>query len=284
MPLIPPNGVFYDGDYTVASPSSDVETSNPFPQQPLTQIFKQKFQQHADYFSPLALGTSPSAGGMTPAVSFDGSLKGRGPFLVGETERVDIGGRIKEWTRIWAHIPGMIYEFPAMNYPRQKYAVSIVPWTGFYDSWGNYHGTYRTYASVEEWTEPLTALVQRQFIRVVDSLTPNKMLGYFKPRVPYRLVSFNDSRGKQHIFELGTQGVADGTHIDRWMGDIWEVTNTYVQPTGYGPTGGVELQGNGFMGWNLPPTVTVDADGNPSGMYPATLYGGGYGGIGGDFG
>src|ERR1700730_7311479 len=117
MPQFPPRGVFYDGDVTVASPSGGVETENPFPFQPFTRIFRQKFQQHYDYFSALPIGTSPLVGGMTPPVTFNGNVKtGHGPFLVGETPLLDIGGGIREWTRIWAHIPGTIYEFPGLNY------------------------------------------------------------------------------------------------------------------------------------------------------------------------
>jgi hypothetical protein len=254
----PPRGIFYDGDVTVASPSGGLELEIPFPQQPQTQIFRQKFQQHYDYWKPLALGSSPLASGMMPAAAFDGNVKtGRGPFLVGESELIDIGGGIREWTRTWAHVPGMIYEWPALNYLRQKYSASSVPWNGFYDTWGNYHGTYRTYTAIEEWTEPTTAIVHKQFIRVPDTLSPAKMLPRFRPLVPFRIVKFNDERGKEHVFQLGTQGVADASQIERWMGDIWQVINTYVQPTGYGPAGGIELAGNGFFGFNLPPAVII---------------------------
>src|ERR1700720_4378899 len=107
-----PAGIYYDGDFTVASPTGAVETSNPFPSQPFTQLFKQKFWQLAANFSALAPGTSPSVAGMTPAVAFNGNIKnGRGPFLVQETDRIDQGAGIVEWTRVWAHVPTMIYEF-----------------------------------------------------------------------------------------------------------------------------------------------------------------------------
>jgi hypothetical protein len=136
---------------------------------------------------------------------------------------------------------------------------SITPWSGFTDTWGNFHGLYRSWATIEQWTEPTTAMIHRQFVRIPGGLSPNNTIARFKPLVPFRLIAFNDERGKQHVFEIGTQGVAEPTEMDRWMGEIWEVRNTYVQPSsGYGPAGGVELNGNGFMGWNMPSDVNVD--------------------------
>ena len=113
-------------------------------------------------------------------------------------------------------------------------------------------------------------------------MKPTDMLNLFNLPTPFRIIKFNDERGREHVFELGTQGVVDSS-CDVWMGDIWEVRNTYVQPTGYGPAGGHELAGNGFVGMNLPPTVTINANGDPVGVFPATLSGGGMGGTGGDF-
>lgn len=276
MPQFPPRGIFYDGDVTVASPSGGVELEIPFPFQPYTRIFRQKFQQHYDYWNALALGTNPIAGGMTPAVAFDGNVKtGRGPFLVGESPLVDIGGGLREWTRTWAHVPSMIYDTQELNYLRQKYSMSYVPWTGTYDAWGNYHGTYRTYAGIEEWTEPTTALVHTGFMRVPDSLSLNKMMARFHPLIPYRLVKFNDERGREHVFEIGRQGVAEATAITRWMGDIWQVKNILVQPTGYGPAGGHELAGSGFFNIGLPATLNSDN------ISPTTMSQGGLGGTGG---
>jgi hypothetical protein len=249
MPLIPPAGVYYDGDYTQALPSSGVETKTPFPNQPNTLIFSQKFQIHRDYFVPLDLNASPSAGGMTPAASFSNIGKtGFGPYLVEETERQDVGGGIVEWTRVWAHVPKVIYEFPGMNYQRQKYGVQTVPWSGQYDNYGNFHGIYRTFTALEEWNEPLTAVVERKFVCIpTKKYKPDAIRKLCKPLVPYRIIKFNDERGKEHVFELGTQGVAEPTQITQWMGDIFEVRNVYVQPA----TMGKELAAAGFVS-NLP--------------------------------
>jgi hypothetical protein len=281
MPQFPAIGVYHDGDVTKASPSGGLETEAPFPFQPWTRIFRQKFQQHYDYWAPLAPGTNPINGGMSPPVAFDGNTKtGRGPFLVEETELQDLGGGIREWTRVWAHIPAMIYEFPSLNYLRQQYSVSSVPWMGFTDTWGSFHGIYRTYTSIEEWTEPTTALVHRQFLRVPDNTNINKMLKAFKVLIPFRIIKFNDSRGKEHVYQIGTPGVAQATQINRWMGDIWELVNTYVNPSPLGGSSSSGLTQAGFTTWNLPGVLGTDANGNPTGAF--TTPPGWIGGVGGD--
>lgn len=275
-----PAGVFYDGDFTVASPASGLERSNPFAWQPFTEIFSQKFMQLQANFKALAMGTSPSAGGMTPAVTFNGNIKnGPGPYLVEETPRADSGAGIVEWNRIWAHVPATIYEFPGMDTQRQKYSCSTVPWNGVYDTWGNFHGTFRSFTAIEEWTEPLTGIVERKFLRVDDTKKPLDMLRRFAPLIPYRIIKFNDERGKEHLFELGKQGIAEPTQINRWRGDIWEIRNVYIQPPNYGTV----LASAGFTAFGLPPTMTVDGNGNAIGYTGATLGSGGIGGIGGDF-
>jgi hypothetical protein len=260
-----PKGIYYDGDYFTAAAVEGLQESCPFPTQPFTKVFTQKFQQlrvdpdtGRPVFQSLNMSTPPAQSGMNPAVPFAGGTKGLGPWLVGESDRQDIGAGVVEWTRTWAHVPAMIYEFPGMNYQRQIYSVSSVPYGGNYDSWGNFHGIYKTFSAIEEWSEPLTGIVHRQFLRVPVTVKPVDMLARFKPLVPYRIVKFNDERGREHVFDLGAQGVAEPTTITPWMGEIWEIRNVYVQPANMGK----EITSAGFFGFNLPPGVTI----NPYGL------------------
>jgi hypothetical protein len=281
-----PKGIYYDGDFFTASPCEGMTESNPFPSQPFTKVFAQKFSQFrvdpdtgAPVFKVLPLSTAPAQSGMKPLETFVGGKNGRGPWLTGESDRIDIGAGILEWTRTWAHVPATIYEFPGMGYQRQKYCMSSVPGPGVYDTWGNFHGTYRTFTSVEEWTEPLTGIVERRFLRVPLTTKPTDMLARFRPLVPYRIVKFNDERGKEHVFELGKQGVAEPTTVTAWMGEIFEIRNVYVQPANMGSV----LQSAGFFGFNLAPSQTFNpVTGQVTGFAPATLSGGGLGGAGGD--
>jgi hypothetical protein len=280
-----PKGVYYDGDYFVASPVEGLQESNPFPTQPFTKVFTQKFQQlrvdpdtGRPVFRTLNLGTSPAQSGMKPAEPFNGNIKtGVGPFLVGESPRLDIGAGIVEWTRTWAHVPGIIYEFPGMNYQRQVYSVSTVPFNGYYDTWGNYHGIMKTFTAVEEWSEPMTGLVQRTFMRVPLTLKPTDMIARFKPLEPYRIIKFNDERGIEHVYQLGQQGIAEPTSVTQWMGDIYEIRNVFAQPVKMGA-----LPSAGFSGFGLPPGVTINAQGLAT-SWITTAGGVGQGGVGGDF-
>jgi hypothetical protein len=184
-----------------------------------------------------------------------------------------------EWTRTWAHIPATIYEFPGANYQRQIYSVSSTPFNTWTDAYGNIHGAYKVFTAVEEWGEPSTAIVARSFIRVPDTQKPANMLARFKPIVPYRIIKFNDERGTEHVFEFGLRGVAEPTAITRWMGDIWEVSNQYVEPKNIGPIHG--LPGAGFTGVGLPPSAWVGANGFVYGFTPVSGVDG-IGGIGGE--
>jgi len=268
------NGVFYDSDYSVAVPVGGVRTSNPFPWQSTTLIFEQDFQQWlfhpltaAPVWQALPNSSSPQAGGMDPAVPFDNNTKtGRGPYLIGESPRRDLGGGVVEWTRAWAHVPGMIYEFPGMNYQRQKYSVAVVPLFSLTDQWGNIHTQWKSYSAIEEWGEPLTGIVHRRFVRVPEGLNPAKMLNLFKVQRAFRIVQFNDEKGKPHVFELGTMGIAEPTSITRWMGEIWEVRDVYVQPANLGK----EVTVNPAVFGNLPPSGSTFYPANP--VAPVTYY------------
>ena len=165
-----PKGIYYDGDYFVATAVEGVQESNPFPTQPFTKILTQKFQQlrvnpdtGAPVFKALNIGSVPLQSGMNPpepfvggggvgkkgrAVPFGGGA-GTGPWLVSESPRLDIGAGVVEWTRTWAHVPAMIYSFPSLNYNRQVYSVSSIPWGGNWDAYGNFHGVYRTFTAIE---------------------------------------------------------------------------------------------------------------------------------------
>src|SRR5947207_6575257 len=240
-------GIYYDGDYFVATAVEGVQESNPFPTQPFTKILTQKFQQlrvnpdtGAPVFKALNIGSVPLQSGMNPpepfvggggvgkkgrAVPFGGGA-GTGPWLVSESPRLDIGAGVVEWTRTWAHVPAMIYSFPSLNYNRQVYSVSSIPWGGNWDAYGNFHGVYRTFTAIEEWTEPTTGIVHRFFVRAPVTMKPTDMLNLFNLPTPFRIIKFNDERGREHVFELGTQGVVDSS-CDVWMGDIWEIRNVY---------------------------------------------------------
>jgi hypothetical protein len=265
MPSIP--GIFYDGDFTIARPVGLLETEQPFEFQPWTQIYRQKFQQFLfnpwtgqPCFVSLPMSVSPAQSGMQPAIAQ--SSWGGGPFLVNESPRVDIGAGIVEWTRTWANVPSMIYEFPALNFSRQNYAVSTVPWSGITDQWGNFHGTYRTMTALEEWPEPTTGIIHRQFRRIPDSLPPEKILAQCQPQIPFRIVKITDQRGTEQVFEFGTQGIAEPTSITRWMGEIREIRNVYVTPNiVLGQNFGSWLTQAGFFS-NLPPGGVVINPGN----------------------
>jgi hypothetical protein len=215
-----PAGIYYDGDYTIARPISGLETEQPFEFQPWTLVYRQKFQQFlfnpftgVPCFQALAMSTSPANSGMTPAVAL--TTWGSGPFLVNESPRVDIGAGIVEWTRTWANVPSRIYEFPGINYSRQNYAVSSVPWTGFTDQYGNFHGSYKTSTAIEEWPEPTTAIVHRRFIRIPDTYSPDQILAQCQPQIPFRIVKITDERGTEHVFQFGTKGIAEPTAVSR---------------------------------------------------------------------
>jgi hypothetical protein len=273
-----PAGIYYDGDFTIARPVSGLETEQPFEFQPWTLIYRQKFQQFlfnpftgVPCFAPLAMSTSPQNSGMSPAIAQNSW--GGGPFLVNESNRVDIGAGIVEWTRTWANTPSMIYEFPALNFSRQNYAVSTVPWTGFTDQYGNFHGSYRTFTALEEWPEPITGIVHRQFRRIPDTLPPEQILAQCRPEIPFRIVKITDQRGTEQVFEFGTQGIAEPTSITRWMGEIREIRNVYVTPNiVLGQNFGSWLASAGFTAFNLPPGMTLTAGGTPQGFIPANLY------------
>jgi hypothetical protein len=260
-----PSGVFYDGDFTVANPVGLLETEEPFEFQPTTLIYRQKFQQFlfnpftgVPCFSPLSMSASPAQSGMTPAVPQ--SSWGGGPFLVNESPRVDIGAGIVEWTRTWANVPYQIYEFPALNFSRQNYAVSTVPWSGLSDQFGTFYGTYRTFTSLEEWPEPTQGIVHRQFRRISDSKSPEQILAMCQPQTPFRIVKITDQRGAEQVFEFGTQGVAEPTSITRWMGEIREIRNVYVQPNVVlGQNFGTWLASAGFLS-NLPPSGIISSE------------------------
>jgi hypothetical protein len=267
-----PAGIFYDGDYTIAKPVSGLEIEQPFEFQPWVLIYRQKFQQFLfnpftgqPCFQALAMSVSPAQSGMTPAVPQNSW--GGGPFLVNESPRVDIGAGIMEWTRTWANVPSQIYEFPALNFSRQNYAVSTVPWVGYTDPTGNFQGSYKTVTSLEEWPEPTQGIVHRRFKRISDTFSPEKILAMCQPQIPFRLVKITDERGTEHVFQFGTQGIAEPTSVTRWMGEIREIRDVYVTPNiVLGQNFGEWLASPGFSAHNLPPTMTLNANGFPQGF------------------
>lgn len=269
-----PTGVYYDGDYTIAKPVSGLETEQPFEFQPWTLVYRQKFQQFLfnpftgqPCFRALPMSTSPAASGMVPAIAQ--TSWGGGPFLTNESPRVDIGAGIVEWTRTWANVPSMIYEFPALNFSRQNYAVQTVPWAGWMDTNGNLQTSFRTFATIEEWPEPTNGIVHRRFKRVPDTFSPAQLLAQCQPQIPFRLVRVVDGRGTEHMLQFGTQGVAEPTTVTRWMGEIREIRDVYVQPNlVLGQNFGEWLPSPGFSLGNLPPGMTLDSNGVPHGYIP----------------
>ncbi|HUE41419.1 MAG TPA: hypothetical protein VMO75_05785, partial [Chthoniobacterales bacterium] len=49
---------------------------------------------------------------------------------------------------------------------------------------------------------------------------------------------------------------------NRWMGEIWEVVNTYVSPAPLGGTSSSGLVQAGFTNWNLAPSESIGLDAN----------------------
>jgi hypothetical protein len=67
------------------------------------------------------------------------------------------------------------------------------------------------------------------------------------PVVPFRIIKVTDERSKEYIFKIGTEGVAEPTQLNRWMGEIWEIRNVYVAPANLGTI----LSSGGFFN-NIP--------------------------------
>lgn len=149
-------------------------------------------------------------------------------YLVQETPRRDVGSGIVEWDRVWATVPNKWSEYPCYNYQAQRAQYYTVPWSGATDVFGRFQGTYRTFVRLAEWTEPLIATVTYSYV-FVPSGTSN-LGNLVKAVLPYRIIHFTDSFGQEYVYQVGTRGVAEATSSKRWMGNIFEVKNVYVNP------------------------------------------------------
>jgi hypothetical protein len=224
-------GIIYDGDFTVAKAVGPVRTEDPFAWDKKTQIFRQPFWQLAANFSKLDAGVriSPTAGGMTPAASYVIGAEGKGgPFLVEESPRTEVDGGIVEWDRVWAHVPRPWFEFPAYNYQKQQVETVRIPFWVITDQFGHQSGIWNTFTGLVEYSEPITSTVGYSY-RFVPEGTQN-FLKKIKALIPYRIIHYNDPAGRPVTRFVGTYGVAEATSARRWMGNIYEIRNVYVNP------------------------------------------------------
>jgi hypothetical protein len=196
-----------------------LRSETPFAIQPTTLIFKQSFISSI-YVAP-TLSATPTQTGMTPAVPF---TPAKGPYFVLDGPRQDLKGGLLKWERTWAHIPMQRVENPPLNYSAQ----SLIPYTvqaaGYVDSFGIYHGMTRTTRKLKEWVEPLVATVTFDYV-----LTIKKALALLN--YPYRVTELSDLQGLPQFYITGSQGIAEVTDPKRWMGDIFEVKNVFINPS-----------------------------------------------------
>lgn len=93
---------YSDGDFSLAAASSGKQKSFPFEGDTVSFVTTQNFIQLAANFEPLPLN-SPDPEDPTA-------------FLIGESERRDIGGELVEWTRTYARVPVSRNEFETYAY------------------------------------------------------------------------------------------------------------------------------------------------------------------------
>lgn len=88
-----PDGILYDGDFTVATQVGAIRISRPLPHNPLAFVLRVEHWQAKDNWLPQALNT------LGPGADPNS-------YLVDETELQDLEYGLVKWDRVYATIPG----------------------------------------------------------------------------------------------------------------------------------------------------------------------------------
>ena len=106
-----PDGVYYDGDFSVATQHGDLELERPFAADPQPYLFHARFWQERDAYDPLRVGAERLENGLDgPSTVY---------YHVGESDFHDLGGGVQEWVRSYAQVPRTRSEYESFIYQYQ---------------------------------------------------------------------------------------------------------------------------------------------------------------------
>jgi hypothetical protein len=101
-----PDGVFYDGDFTVPTPIGTQRVSYPLANDSRALVMRQRFGQLATNFTKLPSYSNWTGTTVNTVMTAGPTLHGLGTWLVGEEDQQDEqGGDYITWDRVYAAVP-----------------------------------------------------------------------------------------------------------------------------------------------------------------------------------
>ena len=228
-----------DGDWTTASHVGGPSYSSPLPGTTDPLILRQDCMILAASYSALAISTAHPT---------ETTYK-----LVQETDRQDQGGGVVKWTRVYAKVPAAWTEYSELAYNfigymgvfginvetatgRERFT-KIVPMKICHDYWIA-NGTSQTDPIAGGTGVTITTagnIPRIQGTLYTEAGYPTLLTDYLKDSPPFVTASAPDRTAYEAYISTDAATatsysiVVETSKLDRWMGEIWHRTTTYVK-------------------------------------------------------